>query len=530
MDFKRFGVMLDCSRNAVLNIPTVKKYIDLLARLGYNTLMLYTEDTYEVENQPYFGYLRGRYSQEEIKEIDAYAKEKGIELIPCIQTLAHLNAIVRWRAYQSCRDLGDILLVGDEGTYKLIDDMFSTISKNFSSKVVHVGMDEAHMIGLGKYLDKHGYRNRSQILVEHLTKVCELAKKHGLEPIMWSDMFFRLATGGEYFCDEVEFSKEVLDLVPKEVGLVYWDYYKPQKEDYAKMIKHHKQFDNEIWFAGGFWCWNGFAPRNGFTLQTLKACMPAAIEGGIENVIFTLWGDDGKECSNFAVLPSLYYASCLAKGITDEEEIKKGFEKEFGVEFDAYMLMDLPNTCGMEENSKNNPEKYMFYNDPFFGIFDCTVDEGYVPTYDECAEKLEKYTDNEFGYLFEHYAKLCRFLQLKFTIGKRTRAAYKSGDKKELEVLVEDYKKLIPLLYDFYESHKSVWFKDNKPHGFDVQDIRMGGLQRRIESCIERLEKYLSGEIEKIEELEEEILNEFEEKYCYFNTYARNSTVNVFAH
>ena len=104
MNFKHFGVMLDCSRNAVMKPETVKKYIDLLARLGYNTLMLYTEDTYEVDNQPYFGYLRGRYSKEELKDIDAYAASKGVELIPCVQALAHLNAIMRWREYQSCRD------------------------------------------------------------------------------------------------------------------------------------------------------------------------------------------------------------------------------------------------------------------------------------------------------------------------------------------------------------------------------------------------------------------------------------------
>ena len=57
--FNRLGVMLDCSRMAVMNLPTLKKWIDIMADLGYNTLMLYTEDTYEVDNQPYFGYLRG---------------------------------------------------------------------------------------------------------------------------------------------------------------------------------------------------------------------------------------------------------------------------------------------------------------------------------------------------------------------------------------------------------------------------------------------------------------------------------------
>lgn len=61
---RHLGVMLDCSRNAVMNLPSLKKLIDIMADLDYNTLMLYTEDTYEVDNQPYFGYLRGRYSQD----------------------------------------------------------------------------------------------------------------------------------------------------------------------------------------------------------------------------------------------------------------------------------------------------------------------------------------------------------------------------------------------------------------------------------------------------------------------------------
>ena len=80
--FRRFGTMIDCSRNAVMNVTSVKKWIDITSDLGYNSLLLYTEDTYEVDNQPYFGYMRGRYSKNELKELDAYAKSKGIELIP----------------------------------------------------------------------------------------------------------------------------------------------------------------------------------------------------------------------------------------------------------------------------------------------------------------------------------------------------------------------------------------------------------------------------------------------------------------
>ena len=76
-------------------------WIDLTSSIGYNTLMLYTEDTYEVSGEPYFGYMRGRYSREELRGLDAYAKTKNMELIPCIQTLAHLNALNRWPEYKN---------------------------------------------------------------------------------------------------------------------------------------------------------------------------------------------------------------------------------------------------------------------------------------------------------------------------------------------------------------------------------------------------------------------------------------------
>ena len=91
MQYKTMGVMLDMSWNAVMKVSQLKKYIDYLSAMGFNALELYTEDTFKIEGEPYFGYLRGGYTAAEIKEIDAYAASKGIELIPCIQTLAQFT-------------------------------------------------------------------------------------------------------------------------------------------------------------------------------------------------------------------------------------------------------------------------------------------------------------------------------------------------------------------------------------------------------------------------------------------------------
>ena len=123
---KRFGVMLDFSRNAVMKPEKLKEYASLLRNMGYNMLMPYTEDTFEVPEEPYFGYLRGGYTQEELKDISEYCHSIGMELIPAIQTLAHLETIFRWGAYAPVHDMGPVLLAEEEKTYDLIRDRKST--------------------------------------------------------------------------------------------------------------------------------------------------------------------------------------------------------------------------------------------------------------------------------------------------------------------------------------------------------------------------------------------------------------------
>ena len=44
-EYKTLSFMLDCSRNAVPNMAFLKRFIDILAEIGYNELQLYTEDT-----------------------------------------------------------------------------------------------------------------------------------------------------------------------------------------------------------------------------------------------------------------------------------------------------------------------------------------------------------------------------------------------------------------------------------------------------------------------------------------------------
>jgi len=146
-------MMLDCSRHAVMKVSYVKHWMRQLALMGYNLLMLYTEDTYVLPDEPDFGYMRGGYTGEEIEDIDACARQLGIEVVACIQTLGHMDQILKWSHYSDLRDTERVLLVGEEKTHALIEKMIAFWAKHLSSRRIHVGMDEAHEFGRGRHLD-----------------------------------------------------------------------------------------------------------------------------------------------------------------------------------------------------------------------------------------------------------------------------------------------------------------------------------------------------------------------------------------
>lgn len=541
--FRRFGILLDNSRNAVMKPSAVKRMIDIISKMGYNSIMLYTEDTYEVDNQTYFGHLRGRYTKEELKEINFYAAENGIELIPCIQTLAHLNAIMRWKCYNKIRDCYDILCVGEEGTYKLIEDMFSTIAECFTSKIVNIGMDEAQLLGRGSYINKNGYENQYDIFIKHLNRVADIAKKHGLELCIWSDMFYSMVSGGDYYSEDAEIPSEIKQQIPENVHLIYWDYYSSDKQHYDSYIKRHKKLSENIMFAGGAWTWAGFAPHNYFSIEAASAAIKSCRENNVEDVFLTMWGDDGAECSAFSVLPTLFAASEFAKGNTDSDAISEKFEEMFGIKFNDFLLLDMPDTPNTKtsvtypKNVKHpvaNPDKYMFYNDCFMGLFDGNIKEGDGQAYGDCAKKLEPMRANkDFGLIFDSIYYLCRVLEIKADIGLKTRNAYLNKDKEGIKSLISQYDLLLLRLDEFYQAHLRRWNSENKPHGFDVQDIRLGGLIQRIKHCKNVLSEYVDNRIETIAELEEPVLDihcageNLQKDTIYYNSWNSTVTANV---
>lgn len=382
--FERNGLMLDCSRNAVFTVEKVKFLIKTLAKLGMNVLMLYTEDTYEVEGQPYFGAYRGKYTKDEIKELDAYASMFGVELVPCIQTLAHLHNVLKWPGMDKIRDSADILQPEKEETYQFIEKLLSSVKENFSTNRVHLGMDEAVMLGLGNYLKENGYKKGSLIIREHCNRVVDICRKLELKPMIWSDMYITAnSTGGYYDLPEnTDCSK--WEKPKKDLGLVYWDYYHDDTRTYEKMLDIHAQLSDNVIFAGGSWIWNGISPNYSKTYACTKAALSTCKKYNIKEVLCTAWMDNGAETPVDALLPGLVlFAHLDFHRDYDETILKQEFRNCTGGEFDDFMALDNFDSLFLntkENKEAQNPSKYLLYQDPMLGIFDYHVKESGVNT------------------------------------------------------------------------------------------------------------------------------------------------------
>ena len=240
--FTKIGVMIDCSRNAVISLPAIKKLIPILSDFGYNSLQLYTEDTLKAQNEEYLGYLRGAFTSEQIKEIVDYACAYDIEVVPCIQTLAHMNCMLKLPVYEEFKDIDDIMVADDEKVYAFLENVISSARKNFKSNRINIGMDEAAHIGMGRYLARHGYVNKKKIIVEHLKRVAKICDKYGFIPMIWSDMLFDIGENGLQYVIPKDIEKWG---VPENVRLIYWDYYSKDKQHYIDRLEAHKKLNRK---------------------------------------------------------------------------------------------------------------------------------------------------------------------------------------------------------------------------------------------------------------------------------------------
>ncbi|MCU0104267.1 beta-N-acetylhexosaminidase [Acholeplasma vituli] len=466
------GTMVDLSRNAVFKIDYFKSVIRRQALMGFNQIWLYMEDVYELKDYPKFGYLRGKYTQKELKDLDDYAFHLGVELVPCIQTLGHMGQFLRWPSSSPFKDQADVLRI--DTAKPLIEAMIDFCQDTFRTNQIHIGMDETFGFSLGTYYKKHGYHNPEDLFLEHLNWVYSLCKQKGYAHIlMWSDMFFRHRSQTEYYYDTtITFEEAFLSKIPKDITMVYWDYYNLKPEVYEKMIQIHQKMGLDVVMASGTWIWTKLIYDQEQTQKTAKLAIEAAQKCNLKKIIFTHWQDDGAYVDYESVFLGLFdVTKWMTKGLLSPVFYNNLEE----ITHENWLVQTKINQLGYY------PVK-LLWDDLLLGIYlnDLT---GYEP------KALKPYIQKTKQYLKElktidapHAKALADVLRLKLEIRQACLEDYFTTKTFSRTIrLVKQFKLKMKSLI---ESFEGLWHDRYRPFGLEVLQTRLFGQIRRADELL----------------------------------------------
>lgn len=508
--FSMVGIMLDCSRNAVPTVAYLKNFLTRSALLGFNTLLLYTEDTYQIADEPHFGYMRGAYTEAELRELDSFAAQLGIEIIPCLQTLGHLEQILRWPAFRDIKDTDDVLLVDEPKTYALIEKMIATWSNVVGSRRIHIGMDETHSVGRGRFYDLHGDERHFDIFNRHLTRVVEICRKHGLRPMMWSDMYFRMGNPkNDYYNPDTVIPEDVARAIPEDVGLVYWDYYHDSKAFYAEWIERHRQLGRVPVMASGVWAGNKFWYDRHITEKIVPPCLEACRETGVKDVLFTLWGDDGLLCDLDSAMAGLTFAA--EQTFTGKAPAGR-LNARLNALFDGSCYDTIRGIAELER--KGVFPASTLWDDPLMNIFlagvwfrdrenGSTVFADAQHTCDAVGKLVRQTPAGGSAGDLVLAGSLAAALAAKLDLVETLLSAYLAGDRVALKTVFPRIAEYAQKLEKLDEAYRAMWHRNYKPFGFETMQIRFAGQKARLEELARRLRHYLDGQTDSLPEFEE---------------------------
>ncbi len=533
LEFRTFGILFDVTRGSVITVEHFKYWLRRMALTGYNLGMLYTKDTYTLPGEPYFGYMRGRYSMEEIKVLDAYAKKLGIEMIASIQALGHLEPILRWPAYFKVKDTDNVIMVDEPESYKLIDKMLAFWSEALSSRRIHLGMDETHDLGRGRFYDVHGEERKFDIYNRHLGRVNDLCKKYALKPVIWSDMYFRFANPNQDYYDlATEVPPDVAAKIPADVTLAYWDYYHYDTDFYESFLKKHQSIGKQPMMASGIWTWARLWYSQWRTEHTVGPAMEGCRRTGVDEIFFALWGDDGGYCEFDSAFPGLAWAGdCAANGgKVDPARLKTFFAGVFGADYDEQTV-----PCDLDEINLTNADWHkhyellgsmMLWDDPLMGImereyryYDPEIWSKTLTRWRGVLEKTRSARKRRSAADLDYIQDVTELLIAKVETRLALREAYEKRDKTALLAVADRLEKELPERTDkVLASFRRQWFRSYKSYGLETMQIRLGGVKERSREVAAQIREYAGGTRKNLPELEDDIpvmgVNETRYRMC----------------
>ncbi|NAS13287.1 beta-N-acetylhexosaminidase [Poritiphilus flavus] len=309
-DLEVRGLMLDISRDKVPQLHTLKQLVDQLSLLKYNHLQLYVEgfsfgyesfkDLWQDNETPV--------TPEEIQELDAYCKERFIELVPNQNSLGHMQAWLETEAYAhlaECPDGYELMPMNKVKTtldptnpesIALIEKMMDDLLPNFSSGIFNANLDEPFELGHCNSAELAEEVGIGKVYLDQVLKVYELSKSRGKSMWMWGDII------GKH--------PELLDEMPKDITVLEWGY--EQEHPFDANTARIKDQGLEFLVCPGTSSWMTLTGRTDNMLGNIQNAVLSGIKNGAKGMLLTDWGDLGHWQYLPVSFPGFAYAGAIS--------------------------------------------------------------------------------------------------------------------------------------------------------------------------------------------------------------------------
>jgi len=272
------GILLDVSRGKVPRLETLYRNVEMLSSCKMNILQLYVEDTFAFRGHPLIGRAWGALTPEEIVALDAYCRDRYVELMPCLQSFGHLRRILELPAYRHLAETDALwsLTPVREESYDLLSDLYADYLACFSSPYLNVCCDETFGLGTGQSKEVADRDGRGRLFLGHLRRLHALAAAHGRTLLVWDDMFLHYP--------------ELLAELPRDTVLLNWWY--SAQERYPQVDVIHAAGLKQV-VCPGTSSWNTPFPRLTNARANIRNMAAEGQRVGALGVLTTDWGDNG---------------------------------------------------------------------------------------------------------------------------------------------------------------------------------------------------------------------------------------------
>ncbi|HJO25083.1 MAG: glycoside hydrolase family 20 zincin-like fold domain-containing protein [Myxococcota bacterium] len=272
------GIMLDVSRGKVPTLETLRTVVDNCARLKLNVLMLYVEHTFRFRRHPAIGAEASPLEAETLRELDTYAAECGVELIPSLQSLGHMDHVLNLPGYSHLAETPSnwTLAPSVPETYAFLGDLYDEFLPNFRSGLFNANCDETFDLGSGRSAKMQQELGPGGPFLSHVKRIRDLARGHGKRIMIWADMPHAHPERISEFDDDV----------------VFLDWWYEAACDYDR-VKRFAEDGRDFLVCPGTSSWNCLFPRVDNALENVQRWADAGKRHGALGLLITDWGDFG---------------------------------------------------------------------------------------------------------------------------------------------------------------------------------------------------------------------------------------------